>query len=447
MGSRDGDRMRFDDFEVDPAEGVLRRGGAVIKIPPQPYKALTFLIDRAGALVTRDELSHAIWGRRTVVDFEHGLNTCLRQIRVALGEDARQPRLIETVPRRGYRFKARVSRQQPANERPTEACCARNPATYVLCARAWSAWDMAVGWNAWAALRLFEQAAALDPDFAQAHAGVAAAYLLLSVTGDVGSRVAAGHAQRAVARALSLSDVCVEAHTAAAMYKWHCQYDWEGAEQSCVRAVELDSDNAAAREFYGLLLAIEGRFTEASEQLDMAQRLDPFAWRVLAKRVWLLYGARQYDEALCTARMALERDPNSAVSWRNLGFSLEANGDLDGAIAAYLKAEKLGAGHLGRAYALAGRTVEAEIMLAALEKRYQEVGVAQVDIAMVHTGLGEIDRAIDWLRIAFQDHAWLGTLKLAAFWDRLRPSPRFSQLLRDVGLADLGEGEYGQCRS
>src|SRR5438034_4773690 len=167
MRWRPGDRLRFGEFELEPAEGLLRRAGTAVKLAPQPYRALTFLVDRAGSLVTRDELAGAIWGSRTVVDFEHGLNTCLRQIRIALGEDARHPTLIETVPRLGYRLKAPVSRESAVDEHSGDVWPTKNPTAYALYVRGWNAWDMAVGWNAWAALRLFERAAALDPDFAE----------------------------------------------------------------------------------------------------------------------------------------------------------------------------------------------------------------------------------------------------------------------------------------
>jgi len=435
--------VHFGDFELEPAEGVLRRAGTPVKLAPQPYRALTFLVDRAGSLVTRDELANAIWDSRTVVDFEHGLNTCLRQIRIALGEDARRPTLIETVPRLGYRLMAPVLRESAVDRQSGDAWPTRNPTAYALYVRAWNAWDMAVGWNAWAALRLFEEAAALDPEFAEAHAGIALAYLLLSTTGDLRWRVAARRAQQAIKRALSRRCACVEALTAAALYEQHCAYNPQGAEQLYRRAIALRPDNAAAHDGYSVLLGIEGRFAEALDQLEVAQRLDPFSWRLAARRVGILYLARRYDEAIWDARCALELDPNSAWTWRNLGFTYEAKGDFDSAIAAYLKAQKLGAGHLGRAYALAGRTTRAEITLAALEKRYQEAGVAQVEIAMVHTGLGRIDRAIQWLTIASREQAWLGSLQVSAFWDRLRPDPRFARLLRRIGLADLVDSVCG----
>ena len=108
MRDGNGQRLRFGGFELDPANELLRREGVVVKLPPQPFKVLAILASRSGQLVTREELCRAIWGDQTVVDFEHGLNTCMRQIRTALGEQAGSPQFIETAPRLGYRFVAPV---------------------------------------------------------------------------------------------------------------------------------------------------------------------------------------------------------------------------------------------------------------------------------------------------------------------------------------------------
>jgi TolB-like protein/DNA-binding winged helix-turn-helix (wHTH) protein/Tfp pilus assembly protein PilF len=108
MQDANGQHMRFAGFELDPANELLRKGGVAVKLPPQPFKVLTMLARRPGQLVTREELYRAIWGDETVVDFERGLNTCMRQIRTTLGEEAGSPQFIETVPRLGYRFVAPV---------------------------------------------------------------------------------------------------------------------------------------------------------------------------------------------------------------------------------------------------------------------------------------------------------------------------------------------------
>ena len=100
--------LRFGVFDVDPKSGELRKAGVEINLPPQPAKVLVLLATRAGQLVTREELREQIWGKETFVDFEHGLNSCIKQIRATLDDHPEAPRYIETRPRRGYRFIAPV---------------------------------------------------------------------------------------------------------------------------------------------------------------------------------------------------------------------------------------------------------------------------------------------------------------------------------------------------
>ena len=96
--------LRFGPFDLDSRSGELRKGGDVVKLPPQPFKVLTLLARRSGEVVTRNEIQEQIWHDETFVDFDQGLNFCIRQIREALGDDADAQRYIETLPRRGYRF-------------------------------------------------------------------------------------------------------------------------------------------------------------------------------------------------------------------------------------------------------------------------------------------------------------------------------------------------------
>jgi DNA-binding winged helix-turn-helix (wHTH) protein/TolB-like protein len=100
--------IRFGAFELDPVAGELRRSGKLLPLTGQPMRVLVVLADRAGEIVTREELQRAIWGDETHVDFEAGLSTCINQIRAALGDRASSPRFIETLPRRGYRFVAPI---------------------------------------------------------------------------------------------------------------------------------------------------------------------------------------------------------------------------------------------------------------------------------------------------------------------------------------------------
>jgi eukaryotic-like serine/threonine-protein kinase len=97
-------KIRFDSFELDLTSGELRKGGNRLRLQPQPFRVLLLLIERAGQVVTREEIQRCLWKDSTFVDFEHGINFSINQIRGALSDSAEKPRYVETVPRRGYRF-------------------------------------------------------------------------------------------------------------------------------------------------------------------------------------------------------------------------------------------------------------------------------------------------------------------------------------------------------
>jgi DNA-binding winged helix-turn-helix (wHTH) protein len=105
--------LRFGAFELDPRSAELRKNGELVKLSPQPVKLLAFLAAHSGQVVTRDEIHAQLWCDGTFVDFDQGLNFCIRQIREALGDDATSPRYVETLPRRGYRFVMPVETLQP----------------------------------------------------------------------------------------------------------------------------------------------------------------------------------------------------------------------------------------------------------------------------------------------------------------------------------------------
>ncbi len=102
--------IRFGEFELGEQTLELRRNGSLIRIQQQLARVLTFLLDHRGTLVTREQIRLAIWGEDTFVDFEQGLNFCIRQIRVSLNDQAEHPRHIETLPRLGYRFISQIEK-------------------------------------------------------------------------------------------------------------------------------------------------------------------------------------------------------------------------------------------------------------------------------------------------------------------------------------------------
>ncbi len=97
--------------------GQLRKAGVLVKLQPQPFRVLALLASHAGEVVTREEIQQQIWGNDTFVDFERGLNFCIKQIRATLGDDAETPRYVETLPKRGYRFLASVGKLDSSTAR------------------------------------------------------------------------------------------------------------------------------------------------------------------------------------------------------------------------------------------------------------------------------------------------------------------------------------------
>jgi len=100
--------VHFGTFDVNLRAGELRKGGVKIKLYGQPFNVLVALLERPGQVLTREELKQKLWTSDTFVDFEHGLNKAINKVREALGDEADNPRFIETLPRRGYRFIAPV---------------------------------------------------------------------------------------------------------------------------------------------------------------------------------------------------------------------------------------------------------------------------------------------------------------------------------------------------
>src|SRR5450755_2685679 len=106
---------RFGLYEADLQQFVLAKGGLRIKLQDQPFRLLAVLLERPGEVVTRDEIRQKLWSADTFVEFDDGLNNAIKKLRAALGDTADNPRFIETVPRRGYRFMAPVDFPAPAS--------------------------------------------------------------------------------------------------------------------------------------------------------------------------------------------------------------------------------------------------------------------------------------------------------------------------------------------
>ena len=144
QGNHSGRIARFGVFELDLAAGELRKNGAKLRLQEQPLRVLALLLERAGDVVTREELRQKLWPADTFVDFDHSLNTAVNKLRDTLGDSASSPRYIETVARRGYRFIAPVQNSVATSNvgtgafaRPAERSEALHPDLEVPIPRRW----------------------------------------------------------------------------------------------------------------------------------------------------------------------------------------------------------------------------------------------------------------------------------------------------------------------
>ena len=296
------------------------------------------------------------------------------------------------------------------------------------------------------AIELFEQAAALDENYALAYAGLADSYLLLSVTlGKLPPTQGLPKAKAAALKAVELDETLAHAHaTMGVVYMWY-DFDWSAAERSLQRAVELDPDGEKPLLMRNFYLAAVGRHDEAIEHAKRGVELFPVSMLIRSNLGLQYYWAKRFDEAAEHLQKTHEMDPNFPPAHYLLGWTFLRLGRYDDAIREAEHAiEMMGRTPQRRAalatiLATAGRTKEAEEILADLETiASDDAGeyVSPADIAMLHGALGNLDQTIDWLDKAVDQKAgWLGYLNVDAIWDPVRSHPRFADILQRVGLS------------
>ncbi len=285
----------------------------------------------------------------------------------------------------------------------------------------------------------FEQAITQDPKYALAHAAVALAYMELGEAGALRPEEAYRRAKEAAMKALDLDSGLGEAHCVLAYVKFVCDFDWTGAEQEFQRALELTPSSADTYDLYGRMCSALERYDEAIAMQKRAQELDPLAHR--ADVATALLRAGRYDEALQAAARAIELDPHYARAHATVAWAYVKKGMYDQGLAQLENAISLSPGdtlwlaQLGQVYGLAGDLAKAREVLRQLEELSRQRYVSPYHMAYVHTGLGEPDRAMDWLERAYEERAGaIYGIKGSFLFAPLRSHPRFKALLRRMKL-------------
>jgi TolB-like protein/DNA-binding winged helix-turn-helix (wHTH) protein/Tfp pilus assembly protein PilF len=289
-------------------------------------------------------------------------------------------------------------------------------------------------------IRYFQRAIDIDPNFALPYAGLASSYNVLGNRGGLSPMEAYPRASAAATKALELDDTIAEAHHAQGVIKRE-NWDFAGAEKEYQRAIELNPSYIEAHHAYAHLLLAIGRPDEALFESKRLLEIYPLDLTMNAHLGWQYLGTRQYDQAIEKCRGTLELGDNYYAHYY-LGQAYEQKGRYDEGIAEFKKAIAMSKASteataaLGHAYAISGRKDEAQKVLEGLQESSKQHYVSLGYQAWIYAGLGEKDKAFEWLLRAADEHAgWLIYLNADPRYDSLRSDPRFQELLQRVGLA------------
>ena len=294
------------------------------------------------------------------------------------------------------------------------------------------------GWRK--SIEFFKQAAAKDPNYALAYAGIAESYSLLAETGDASPREIFPQARTYAEKALKLDDALSEAHLALGIVELF--YDWNltAAKVKLEHARELNPSDPQVHHFYGHYLQWAGRYEEAAAEMKRGVDLDPTNLVINAEYGWTFYFRHQYDEALAHYRKTLELDPNFVLASVWMAQALEQKQMYGEAMAELERARKIDdwswiVAEIGCVNALSNKREEARKVVAELIARSAHEYIDETLIAYIFVALGDTDQTFAWLNKAYESRGGnLPWITVEPKFDSIRSDPRFGALVRRMRL-------------
>jgi TolB-like protein/DNA-binding winged helix-turn-helix (wHTH) protein/Tfp pilus assembly protein PilF len=286
----------------------------------------------------------------------------------------------------------------------------------------------------------FEVSIQKDPNFALAYAGLADTYVYLAFAGALQKDQAYRSAKEAVAKALELDDSIGEAYDTLGLLSFEFDWDWDTADREFNRAIALAPSYSCAHEDRAIFLGFIGRRAEALAELTKIDQLD-YGFSAGHTESATYYELQDYPNLIESSRRGLLLDPNDWFQHFNLGVGYEGTGKVQEAISEYQKAIEISGNSrsavaLAHAYSAAGKKAEAEMILHDLERKSKETSASPYTMATIYAGLGENDKAFEFLEKAYSQKSLdlSSFLKSDLLLDDLRPDPRFQSLLRRMSL-------------
>jgi serine/threonine-protein kinase len=292
------------------------------------------------------------------------------------------------------------------------------------------------------AIEYFEQVVELVPNCAAAYAGLADSYNVLPFFSPISPRETYVKAKEAALKALEIDETLGEAHSSLASILVRYEWNWEYSEREHRRAIELSPGYATAHHWYAMYLLYLTRYYEAIKEIAKAHELDPLSAMINANFGQILAQAGHLDQAKERFKMAIEMDPRLPYAHLQLGRLYFQEGSLEEGMAEIQKEKEVSEGRnpvaeafIGCIYAIAGNGSKAQRVLDDLLERSKQMYVSPYAFASMYFALEQNDTGFEWLEKAYEerDH-WLCFLKVHSVPDSARSDPRFTAMIRKIGL-------------
>jgi TolB-like protein/Tfp pilus assembly protein PilF len=411
---------RFKGRDVDPVAVGNELGVDAVLAGKIDLRLSAFLVSAELVSTRRGD---RIWGQRfsrqleDIIEIEDTISTAIAEsLRLELSEGDRE-RIVK---------------------RSTD-----HPEAYRLYLKGRHLWNRRTRESLERSIELYHRAISLDDRFALAFTGIADAWVSLAWNDFIPKRTAFKEALSASLTALEIDDSVAESHVSLGGILVYLGADWQRAEKEYLRAIVVNPNSAEAYHQYAHLLSFTDRADEAISMMNRAVDLEPVSRIISSCCGQVHYFARRYGEAASHLETAIELDPANAGPYSWLGMVHVQRDDCDQAEKAFNRGLEAGTfvtrntGAVGYCHGIHGETERALAQLERLNELSKETPVDPCFEAWIHTGLGDVENALNALERAYAaDANWLVALKVDPFFERLRDEPRFKDLLRRMNLAE-----------
>ena len=301
-------------------------------------------------------------------------------------------------------------------------------------------------WNKWApdfvlkAIKYFEEALKLAPDFALAYSRLSACYIFLGAIGFMSNKDSYPKAKEYAIKAYNIDNTLIDAQISLGMVKYFNEWDWEGAEKCFLKVLEVNPNSAETHQYYAMLLGTLGYHKKALKEIELAHQLDPLNAPISYILSYVYFNNNQTDIAITQQLKTIELDPDFGDTWNSMAWMYLKSNNYEKAIEIFNKILdnptnilKAKAG-LSYAFAKLGKPDMAFNFIEEAKKDKSNNSFIDLEIAIVYSGLGEYEKAIESLHRSVDHRSGGLNFINGKFWKELHDHPGFKKILQRMNL-------------